>query len=131
DVHIERTANSRGMTAEAAEAEDAEGTAAQLVADADLPATFADGVMFFGDVARKANDEAPEQLAGDVATRAAGAANGNAELLGGRHVDARVAHAGGDDQLQVGEAAKETTGERRPLTHQAEDVEGREDLGAA
>src|SRR3954469_12486376 len=122
DVHAEGDADAGDLGTEPAESDDAESPAREVAADGLLPATDAHGGVLLRDVAEGREDEAPGELGGGGRLRA-GAADGDAQLGGGFDVDRLVPHAGGDEQLEVGQPFEDLAPEGGALAHRDDDVE--------
>ena len=89
-----------------------------------LPAALAHKGMILGDPPRRAENEPPGEFGGVfvAATRAAGAAYRDAARLERLHVERRVAHAGGDQELQLWQPVDHALGECGALAHRADNL---------
>ncbi len=113
------------LRAKVAEPEEAQHLAFETGPDRRLPAAAFHGGVLFGDVADEGQDQAPGQLGGG-GPLTAGAGDRDALRGGGGHVDRGVAHAGSDEQLEVGQPGEQGAREGRALAHGHDGFEGRE-----
>jgi hypothetical protein len=118
-VHAEGQACLGDRRAQLAQAQHAQALACQWFRHGRLPHAAAHGRVFGRQVLEQAQDVRPGQFGrGGVGVGAAGRAADDDALLGaGLHVDGVVAHAGGDQQAQVRQGADPLRGERRALAH--------------
>src|SRR6516165_1053552 len=125
DLHPERLGDLGGARAELAEAEDAEGQTLQIHADRGLPrhAGLHPRVLV-ADVTGQFEHQPNGNARGRIAQRR-GAADDDAALIGGGDVDRRVAQAGGDEELELGQLLDHPTREGGALAHGADDLEAR------
>src|SRR6185437_3831683 len=87
DLHAHAAGDARHLAADAAEADEAERLAAQLHALAHVPGAGADLAVHAGDIARSRQDERHRMLGDGGIAVALDRRDGDAEALGGRHVD--------------------------------------------
>ena len=130
-LHAERPGDIGGARAELAEAEDAERHAFEVRADRALPARSGvqPGVLV-ADVARQLEHQ-PDGDAGGRAAERARAADHDAARLRRLNVDRGVAHAGGDQQLEVGQRLDHLARKTGALAHGDDDrklLERRDDV---
>src|SRR6185437_5915852 len=104
------SADRTDLGAELAEAEKTERLALEAGADRRLPLALAHPAVLARDAAGEGEDEAPGELGRRIGQHV-GAAYGDAARLRRRQVDRGVAHAGGDQQLEIGQALEERGGE--------------------
>ena len=126
DLHAERLGDVGGSRAELAEAEDAKRHAVEIGADGGLPGGA--GVqprILVTDVPRQFEHEADGDAGGRAAERAR-AADHDAARLRRLGIDRGIAHAGGDQELEVGQGLDHLLGEAGPLAHGDDDVEALE-----
>ncbi|EPD60421.1 hypothetical protein HMPREF1211_05170 [Streptomyces sp. HGB0020] len=129
DVHAEGEAHVGDPAADLAEAEQAEPAAVQIRAHRLLPGPAgAQGVVLLDDAAGQAQEQGPGQFDGR-GRDARRAAHGDAVRLGGGVVDDAVAHPGGDEQLQPGQAGEQGGGEGDAFAQGDDDVEAVEGRG--
>jgi hypothetical protein len=120
--HAEGLAVAGDQAAQAPEADDAQSGAAQVAAEADLPAAVLERGHLAVEPARRCHEEAPGELRSRL-RRGRRAAHRDAEFPGRGHVDRGVAVTGGDQQLQLGQPRQQRPGKRRALAHDAENLE--------
>src|SRR5258706_6004098 len=116
-LHSECLTDARHLAPEPSQADDTEDLFFQAKAKRGLPAAAAQRLVLSHDPARKGQDQTPGKLGGRRAA-GLGAANENAALGTSHHVDAEIAPAGGDDELEIGKALYERALERRPFAGQ-------------
>ena len=95
-----------------------------------LPAPACHGIDVGDQVARRRKDQGHGQMRCRGGP-AGGAADRNAPRTGRRHVDGTVAHAGRDDQAQVGQRIYQSAGQGRAFAHHAQHLEGGKRFGKA
>ncbi|MDT4844418.1 hypothetical protein FQZ97_783740 [compost metagenome] len=124
-IHAEGQAHFRHRRAQLAQAEHAQALACQGLRHGRLPHAAAHGGIFGRQVLEEAQDVRPGQFRRrGVGVGAAGRAADDDALLGaGLQVDGVVAHAGRDQQAQLGQRADALRGERRALAHGHDHVE--------
>ena len=113
----------RGAGAELAQPKHAKRHAFEVRADGDLPLVA--GVqtrVLVADVAGQFEHQ-PDGDSGGRAAERAGAADRDAARLGRLGIDRGVAHAGGDEELQVGERVDHGFRKAGPLAHGDDDLE--------
>src|SRR5215472_3602849 len=89
------------------------------MADAGLPPALPHKLMILSDAPGCTEDQAPGKLGGILiaAARTTGTAYGDAAVLQRRHVEGGVAHTGGDQQSQLGQAIDDRFWKRGALAH--------------
>jgi hypothetical protein len=130
DVHAERRSDPRHPGADPAKAQHTQRRPAQLPADRCLPSSGAHRKALVDDSARGGEDQRPGQFDGGLHV-AAGRADVDAVLLGGRDVDRCVERPGGGDHPQPWQALDDGTRQRCALTHHAHHLERRQPLDDA
>ena len=105
DAHAEGEADAGDLRADIAEAEHAQGLAAQIGADGALPAARAQRRVFGGDMARAREDQSPCEF-DRRRRRVTRGGDGDAALGRRRDVDCGVAPSGGDDQPAAAAAVR-------------------------
>src|SRR6266403_3520081 len=104
-LHAKGEADPGDCAAEPPEAQKAEGLAGHTVADPGLPSALPHELMILGDMPGGAEDQPPGEFGGVLIATAwtAGAAHGDTAILQRGHVERGVAHAGGDQECQLGQ----------------------------
>ena len=125
DVHAKRQSNARDLAADVAQAQHAEDSSREFLADRRLPPTGANRVGFLHEVTVAGKDQCPGQFDGGSCA-IAGVGHADAALLRGRHVNRGVARAGGGNQLEAGQALDDRARQRCALSHHANHVKGLE-----
>lgn len=127
DVHAERRTNSCHAASDPAQSQHAQHRPTQLPTDRGLPATCAYGQRLVREAPGNRQDQRPGQLDSRLDV-AAGRADVDTALLGGRHVDRRVERPRRGDHSQLREPLNDAAQQRCSFAHYAHDVEGGQPL---